>query len=289
MRYEGAIYRPPGERHSYLLQVTVGCSHNACSFCSMYKDKRYHVRPLGDVLEDIRMAKQYYGDLKRVFLCDGDAIAIPTQDMLTILDALYSTFPSLERVNVFAGPRSTLRKTPDELRILHQAGLSRAYLGVETGNEELMKYICKGVTPQQMLEAGTRLRQAGFDVWAMVLLGLAGTGKGLRHCEETAELINQMKPRHLSLLSLVLEPGTRMHRDWEQGKFVPCTPEEILREVRCMVQNLTVDPLHFTCDHASNYLPLKGTLPDERQNFIRALDGALQGQIGIRPEWSRQV
>lgn len=290
MRYEGTIYRPPGERNSYLLQATVGCSHNACAFCSMYKDKRFHVRPMADILEDIRMAKAYYGDLSRVFLCDGDALAMDTGDLLTVLRALYEAFPSLEKVGIYAGPRSTLNKTAEELKLLRQAGLTRAYLGVETGSDVLLKAMVKGVNAAEMLEAGIRLRESGLDLWTMVLLGLAGTGEaGQEHSRATVELINAMKPRHLSLLSLVLEPGTRLYRDWKAGRFVPCTPEEILREVRYLVANLTVDPLHFTCDHASNYLPLKGTLSEERERFLALLDGALAGEVGIRPEWSRQV
>lgn len=289
MRYEGTIYRPPGERHSYLLQVTVGCSHNACTFCGMYKDKVFHVRDMADILEDIRMAKAYYGDVTRVFLCDGDAIGMETEDLLRILRALYEAFPSLTKVGVYAGPRSTLSKTPEELRALRVAGLTRAYLGVETGSDALLKQIGKGVDASQMLQAGTMLREAGLDLWAMVLLGLAGSGTGLVHARDTAELINRMKPRHLSLLTLVLEPGTKLYADWRQGKFVPCTPEEILREVRYLAANLTVDPLHFTCDHASNYLPLKGTLGEERERFLAALDAALEGKRRIRPENSRRV
>ena len=289
MRYEGTIYRPPGERHSYLLQVTVGCSHNACTFCGMYKDKVFHVRDMADILEDIRMAKAYYGDVTRVFLCDGDAIGMETEDLLRILQALYEAFPSLTKVGVYAGPRSTLSKTPEELRALREAGLTRAYLGVETGSDALLKQIGKGVDASQMLQAGTMLREAGMDLWAMVLLGLAGSGTGLAHARDTAELINRMQPRHLSQLTLVLEPGTKLYADWRQGKFVPCTPEEILQEVRYLVANLTVDPLHFTCDHASNYLPLKGTLGEERERFLAVLDAALEGKRRIRPENSRRV
>lgn len=289
MRYEGTIYRPPGERNSYLLQVTVGCSHNACAFCGMYKDKRYHVRPIRDVLEDILMAKNYYGDVPRVFLCDGDAIGLPTEELLRILHALRHTFPSLQKVAVYAGPRPTLEKTPEELRALREAGLTRVYLGVESGSDELLKEMVKGVTAEEMLRAGTMLREAGLDLWTMILLGLDGHGAGLEHARASTEIINAMRPRHLSLLSLVMEPGTRLYRYWKSGKFVQCTPEEILRQVRYMVANLTVDPLHFTCDHASNYLPLKGTLSEERERFLAAIDSALAGELRIRPEDSRLV
>lgn len=289
MRYEGTIYRPPGERNSYLLQVTVGCSHNACAFCGMYKDKRYHVRPIRDILEDILMAKNYYGDVPRVFLCDGDAIGLPTEDLLRILHALRLTFPSLQKVATFAGPKPTLKKTPEELRALREAGLTRVYLGVESGSDALLKEMVKGVTAEEMLRAGTMLREAGLDLWAMILLGLDGHGAGLEHARASTEIINAMRPRHLSLLSLVMEPGTRLYRYWKSGEFVQCTPEEILCQVRYMVANLTVDPLHFTCDHASNYLPLKGTLSEERERFLAAIDSALAGELRIRPEDSRRV
>ena len=289
MRYEGTIYRPPGERNSYLLQVTVGCSHKACAFCGMYKDKRYHVRPIRDILEDILMAKNYYGDVPRVFLCDGDAIGLPTEDLLRILHALRLTFPSLQKVATFAGPKPTLKKTPEELRALRDAGLTRVYRGVASGSDALLKDMVKGVTAEEMLRAGTMLREAGLDLWAMILLGLDGHGAGLEHARASTEIINAMQPRHLSLLSLVMEPGTRLYRYWKSGKFVQCTPEEILRQVRYMVANLTVEPLHFTCDHASNYLPLKGTLSEERERFLAAIDSALAGELRIRPEDSRRV
>lgn len=290
MRYEGDIYRPPGEWKSYLLQVTVGCSNNTCTFCNMYREKKFHIRPMKDILEDIQMAKAYYGDVRRVFLCDGDAIVMRTEDLLTILGALYDAFPSLEKVTTYAGPKSTLSKTEEELRVLRSAGLARAYLGVETGSGELLDFIRKGVTAEQMLEAGVRLREAGFDLWVMVLLGLAGSGpKGLEYMEETVKMVNEMRPRHLSALTLTLYPGTQMEQDFRAGRFHPATAEETLREARALVQGLDVDPLHFTCNHASNYLPLSGSLPQDREKFLRQLDQALTDGSGMRPEWYRYL
>ena len=288
MRYEGDIYRPPGEWKSYLLQTTMGCSNNTCTFCGMYLDKKFHIRPMADILEDIRMAKAYYGDVERVFLCDGDAIIMRTQELLTILEALYRTFPSLQRVTTYAGPRSTLAKTPEELRTLREAGLTRAYLGVETGCDALLKQVKKGVDAAQMLEAGVRLREAGMDLWVMVILGLAGTGEpSRRHMLDTAAMMNEMKPRHLSALTLTLDPGTELYRDYRAGRFHPITPRESLLEARLLLENLTVDPLHFTCNHASNYLPLKGGLPEDQDRFLAMLDRALAGEQELRPEWSR--
>ena len=288
MRYEGDIYRPPGEWKSYLLQTTIGCSNNTCTFCGMYLDKKFHIRPMADILEDIRMAKAYYGDVERVFLCDGDAIIMRTQELLTILEALHRAFPSLQRVTTYAGPRSTLAKTPEELRTLREAGLTRAYLGVETGCDALLKQVKKGVDAAQMLEAGVRLREAGMDLWVMVILGLAGTGEpSRRHMLDTAAMMNEMKPRHLSALTLTLDPGTELYQDCRAGRFHPITPRESLLEAKLLLENLTVDPLHFTCNHASNYLPLKGGLPEDRDRFLAMLDRALAGEQELRPECSR--
>lgn len=234
------------------------------------------------------MAKAYYGDVERVFLCDGDAIIMRTQELLTILEALYRAFPSLQRVTTYAGPRSTLAKTPEELRTLREAGLTRAYLGVETGCDALLKQVKKGVDAAQMLEAGVRLREAGMDLWVMVILGLAGTGEpSRRHMLDTAAMMNEMKPRHLSALTLTLDPGTELYRDYRAGRFHPITPRESLLEAKLLLENLTVDPLHFTCNHASNYLPLKGGLPEDRDRFLSMLDRALAGEQELRPEWSR--
>lgn len=287
MRYEGDIYRPPGEWKSYLLQATVGCSNNTCTFCNMYRDKKFHIRPMADILEDIRMAKAYYGDVRRVFLCDGDAIIMRTADLITILDTLYATFPSLEKVTTYAGPRSTLTKTPEELKLLREHGLARAYLGVETGSDTLLRKVKKGVDARQMLEAGTRLREAGMDLWVMILLGLGGRDGSEQHILDTAAMMNEMKPRHLSALTLTLYPGTELYDDWRAGKFQPITPMDSLREARLLVEKLEVDPLHFTCDHASNYVPLKGSLPEDRGDFLTRLDRALESGAGMRPEWLR--
>ncbi len=292
MRYEGNIYRPPGEWRSYLLQVTVGCSHNQCTFCSMYKDKRFHIRPLEDIFEDIEMARDYYGRMgrpvKRVFLCDGDAIIMKTEQLLAILRKLYETFPELERVTAYAGPRSTLSKSPEELRSLREAGLYRVYLGVETGDDALLHTIKKGVGAAEMLEAGVRLREAGLDLWVMVLLGLAGPGEpSRRHILATAEMMNRMKPRHLSALTLMAEPDTELGEQVERGEFQLITGPEALLETRLLLERLEVDPLHFTCDHASNYLPLKGGLPEDRETMIAAIDLALQDQELMRSEYGR--
>ena len=285
MRYEGTVYRPPGEWKSYLLQVTVGCSHNACTFCGMYKDKRYRVRPLEEIFEDIALARAAYGDVKRVFLCDGDAVAMDTGELLAVLDRLYETFPTLERVNAYAGPGSTLRKTEEELVALRRAGLVRLYLGVESGSDAVLRAVRKGMDAAGMLEAGRRIVAAGFDLWTMVLIGLAGPGEAsATHVQKTVEMINAMAPRHLSAMSYMPVEGTPMYQDIPRGEFRLLTAWQALEETRLLLEHLEVDPLHFTSDHASNYLPLKGGLPGDKTRLLALLDGALSGEQGIKPE-----
>lgn len=298
MRYEGDIYRPPGEWRSYLLQCTVGCSHNGCTFCGMYKNKRYHVRPLADILEDIDMAREHFTDFSsfplgipnvtRVFLCDGDAIAMDTGDLLTILEKLYKTFPKLERVTTYAGPRSTLRKTPEELRALRDAGLTRAYLGMETGWDALLRKVGKGVGAEEMLEAGLRLREAGMELWDIILLGLAGAGEPSRiHIEKSVEMINAMAPRHLSAMTYMPVEGTPMYRDVMEGRFTCLTPREALLETKWLIEGLRVEPLHITANHPSNYLPIKGGLPEDRERLLNMIGSALAGDTNLRTQRPR--
>lgn len=292
MRYDSdLLYRPPGEWKSYLLQCTIGCSNNQCTFCGMYKEKKFRIRPTEEILEDIDMARAYYGPgLQRVFLMDGDAIIIKTEDLLRILRKLYDTFPALEKVTLYAGPRSTLSKTPEELKALHDAGLSRAYLGVESGSDAVLKFIHKGVNAQQMLQAGQRLVEAGIDLWVTIILGITGEGGDWReHILSTAQIINQMKPRHLSAMTFAPAKGTPLGDDVLAGRFKVYGPDHILEECRLLIEHLDVDPLHFTSNHASNYLPLKGSLPQDREKFLSLIDQALEGKIRLRKTLNRGI
>ena len=292
MRYDSdLLYRPPGEWKSYLLQCTIGCSNNQCTFCGMYKEKKFRIRPTEEILEDIDMARAYYGPgLQRVFLMDGDAIIIKTEDLLRILRKLYDTFPALEKVTLYAGPRSTLSKTPEELKALHDAGLSRAYLGVESGSDAVLKFIHKGVNAQQMLQAGQRLVEAGIDLWVTIILGITGEGGDWKeHILSTAKIINEMKPRHLSAMTFAPAKGTPLGDDVLAGRFKVYGPDHILEECRLLIQHLDVDPLHFTSNHASNYLPLKGGLPEDREKFLSLIDQALEGKIRLRKTLNRGI
>lgn len=291
MRYDSdTIYRPPGERNSYLLQVTIGCTHNKCRFCPMYTEKKFRMRDIEEVLEDIDMAKEYYGDVERVFLIDGDAIVIPTKNMLRILDKLNKTFPSLQKITTYAGPRSTLSKSVEELTELRKAGIARAYLGVESGSDAVLAAVNKGVDAKEMLQAGQNLVAAGIDLWTIVILGLTGEeGDWQEHITSTADIINNMKPRHLSATTFAPAPNTPMGDDVLAGRLTEAGPAQILAENKLLIENLNVNPLHFTSNHASNYVPLKGGLPEDREKFLAQIKGAQSGQIPLRPTMRRGI
>ena len=290
MRYEGNIFRPFSEANSYLLQCTVGCSHNRCTFCGMYKDKKYRVRTLEEIKEDIAMASNAYGDVEKVFLCDGDAIAIEMDMLLEIIATLYGTFPSLRHVSSYVGPQSTLSKSLEDLKTLRAAGLTKAYLGVETGDEELLRKVGKGVGYDEMLQAGRNLVEAGINLSAMVLIGLAGPGEASRrHALATAKISNEMKPQYLAAMTVTPVPGTVLFRQVQEGKFGLLDPFETLEEMKLLFENITIDGLKFVGTHVSNYLPITGTLQRDKQKMIDTVDQVLKNRDKrlMRPEGLR--
>ena len=290
MRYEGNIFRPFSEANSYLLQCTVGCSHNQCTFCGMYKDKKYRVRQITEIMEDIKMARDHYGDLEKVFLCDGDAIALETDMLLTILKKLYQTFPSLRHVGSYVGPQSTLSKSMAELKKLRATGLTKAYIGVETGDDELLKKVKKGVGYDQMLEAGRNLVAANINLSAMVLLGLAGKGEASRrHALATEKICNEMKPQYLAALTVTPVPGTVLYRQVQASDFELLDPFETLEEMKQIFENITADNMKFVGTHSSNYLSITGTLQRDKERMIKAVDDVLKSRDEslIRPDHMR--
>ncbi len=277
MRYEGNIFRPFSEANSYLLQCTIGCSHNRCTFCGMYKDRKYRVRSLEEIRTDIRMARDHYGDLEKVFLCDGDAIAMETDLLLEILHELYAAFPSLRHVGTYVGPQSTLGKSMSELVALRSAGLAKAYLGVETGDDRLLQETKKGVSAEEMLQAGRNLVEAGINLSSMVLLGLAGKGeRSVEHAIATARITNEMGPQYLAALTVTPVPGTVLYKQVEAGTFEVMDAFETLEEMKVLFEHITLDNLRFVGVHASNYLPINGTLQRDKQEMLATIDSVLE-------------
>lgn len=291
MRYEGAIYRPPSEAQSLILQITIGCSHNRCTFCVAYIDKKYRERELKEIEIDIKDASRSYRGAKRIFLADGNAMTVGTEKLLSVLQTLYSSFPDLERVGIYASPQDLLAKSKDELTAIREAGLGIVYLGVETGNEELLVWIRKGATRDEIIKAGQRAREAGLVLSVTVINGLGGTDKMAVHAQDTATLLNQIDPEYMGLLTLMVCPGTPIARYLERGEFVLPGQFDILKEIEMMLRPLELSNCVFRCNHASNYLPLKGHLPGDKDKLLKTLESVrLTGDLRyLRPEYLRAL
>lgn len=287
MRYEGSVYRPPSEAWSLIIQATIGCSHNKCSFCSMYKDKKFRIRKTEEVLEDIKEARMAYKSIKRVFLADGDALIIKTSELLKILNFIKELIPECERVGIYASPRSIMLKTPEELRLLREAGLGIAYLGLESGSDEILRYINKGADSEEIVQAGLKIKDAGILLSVTLISGLGGKKLWKEHALESAKAISKMKPDYLGLLTLMVEPGTKLYDDVAKGEFELLTPHQVALETIELLKNIDADGCVFRSNHASNYLSLKGTLNKDKEMLIKQLNDAIEGQVDFRDEYLR--
>jgi radical SAM superfamily enzyme YgiQ (UPF0313 family) len=286
MRYYGTVIRPPSEAHSYILQVTYGCSHNRCAFCGTYQDKPFSVRDRCQVMEDIELARQYHPQTRRVFLADGDALVLSTKRLIPVLEALNDAFPQLERVGIYANAQNILRKSLDELNTLRAKGLGMVYLGLESGDDQVLTQIKKGSASGEMISAVTKAKQAGMLVSVIGILGIAGLKGSLEHARLTGHVVSQMDPHYFSMLTLMLVPGTPLHYQWKAGEFQLLQAEQMLVELRHVIENLEgLSSCIFRTNHASNYLPLGGTLPQDKSLILKTLDAAIsQGPTALRPE-----
>jgi len=286
MRYHGTVVRPPSEARSYILQVTYGCSHNRCTFCGTYKDKPFRVRPMDEVLEDVAMAAERVPQTRRGFLADGNALVLSTRRLTGILDALSSALPLLGRVGIYANARDLLQKSNADLATLREKGLQIVYLGLESGSDEVLRRIDKGSTAAEMVEAVGKANRAAIRVSVIALLGIGGTELSVQHAEATGRVVSAMNPRYLSMLTLMLVPGTELHRQWRSGTFQPLEPEGLLDELRRVITHADgLTRCLFRTNHASNYLPLAGTLSRDRERLLDTIDQARsRGESALRPE-----
>lgn len=277
MRYEGDIFSPHITGEDYILQCTIGCSHNQCTFCGMYKAKRYRIRNLQEILEDIDMAREYYGDIDKVFLADGDALTMTKHDLVIILDKLYKTFPGLAYVGTYASARSVLNKSISELNELRDHGLIEAHLGIESGDEEILRQIRKGVSYDEMVAAGRKLKQAGIQLFATIILGLAGTtGKKDDHIKNTARICNDIQPDYLGVLTVILEPNTELFDQHKNGDFEVPADKEIIREMYSILKELDLKDCGFTTIHPSNPVSIEGMLPQDKNTLLHTLANIIE-------------
>ena len=288
MEYEGIIIRPPSEADSLILQVTLGCSHNRCTFCPTYKGSRFRIKDLKQIQSEIDECA-LYGPFRKAFLADGDALILPQENLLSILESLHRKIPGLRRVGIYANAKSILRKTVEELKALKALKLGIVYLGVETGDEALLEKVRKGATFAQMVEAGRRIKEAGITLSTTVLLGLGGIEKSRAHALATAEILSEIDPDFASALTLMVVPGTPLYEEMQAGLFQLPPPFQLLDELKTILEHSHFSRCYFTSNHASNYLPIKARLPRDREavaEFIRQVISSGDSSF-LRPEFSR--
>ncbi|WP_287155141.1 radical SAM protein [Candidatus Solincola tengchongensis] len=289
MRYRGLVIRPPSEAGSYILQVTYGCSHNACTFCPTYKGVRFSPRPLEEVEEDIAAASRLIPYTRRVFLADGNALCLPTEELERILRLLRQSFPRLERVGIYANGRDINGKPREELRRLAEMGLGIVYLGLESGDDEVLRRVRKRDTCEEMVQAVLKAKECGILTSVIVLLGLGGKEGSLRHARLSAEAVSRMNPHYLSALTLMVVPGTPLHAEWERGEFEMPDQRGLLEELREFISACRLEGCVFRTNHASNYLPLKGVLSRDRERLLNTIERAFQRPEMLRPEFMRAL
>ncbi len=289
MHYEGVIIRPPSEADSIILQVTVGCSHNKCTFCGTYKGERFRIKDDRVIDADLDYASKHLSFLHRVFIADGDALILPQQRLVTLLEKIREKMPRVRRVGLYGNAKSILRKQPEELALLRELGLGIVYLGLESGDARVLLDIRKGSSPERMTEAGRRVRGAGIKLSVTALLGLAGRGRSLEHARATGEIISAMDPNYVGVLSLMILPNTELAAALQAGDFEMISPEEMLLELREMLAHTHLTRGLFFSNHASNYLPLKVKMPADKEKALRTIDEALEGRVRLKPEWMRAL
>jgi len=289
MHYDMPLYRPPSEAGSLIFQVTLGCSHNRCAYCVMYRTKKFRIRPWEDLKSDILEGALYSRDARKIFLADGDVLVIDTTYMLQILSFLYEKFPHLERVSGYANPSNILEKSEADLEQIQRAGLQLLYFGVEAGDDDLLVKIRKGADSEQLIQSARKAMEAGFLLSATIILGIAGKRGSFRHAKETARVCSAINPHYLSALTLMIEDTNRyffhcLGEDWEMMDKI-----EILEELRALIEHSQLQNCIFRSNHASNYLPIKAILNEEKERLLKEIDGALRNPDILRPEFLRAL
>jgi radical SAM superfamily enzyme YgiQ (UPF0313 family) len=291
MKYEGMIFRPPSEADSLILQVTVGCSYNRCTFCGAYQGKTFRVKSLEEVKEDVDEATSYRSRIQRVFLADGNALTIPQKELVRILDYLKMKLNGVERVGVYANSKDILQKDVSELKELRGLGLQIIYLGVESGNREVLRRIKKNATVDQLIRAGRRVKESGILLSVTVLLGIGGIQLSQAHAEDTGKVLSEMDPDYVGALSLMVIPGTPIEKEIEIGRLVLPNPFGLIQELETMIENCQFTRCFFASNHASNYLPLRIRMPEEKEDALRRIREVLRRRDPalLRPEYLRAL
>jgi radical SAM superfamily enzyme YgiQ (UPF0313 family) len=289
MHYEGMMIRPPSEAQSILLQVTLGCSHNKCTFCGTFRDKRFNIKKDNVIFEDIEFARQNCEYQDRLFICDGDAMIVPQKRLIKILERIKERLPWVKRVGLYANPKGIKMKTPEQLGELQKLGVTIAYMGLESGDDLTLKNIKKGANAEKMIEMGKKVKAAGIKLSVTVLVGLSGRSRSEIHALETGRVLSAIDPDFVGALSLMLLPGTPLHDAYKNGDFKLISADEMLAELRLMISSTNLTNGLFHANHASNYLPIRAKLPEDKEKTLKLISQALEGKIELKPEFMRAL
>ena len=289
MHYEGMVIRPPSEANSILLQVTLGCSHNKCTFCGTYRGKRFDIKKDDIIFEDVEFARRYCKNQNRLFICDGDAMIIPQKRLVNILNRINERLPWVTRIGLYANTKSIGLKSDEQLKELNNLGVKIAYMGLESGDDQILKEIRKGADSQKMIKMGKKVRAAGIKLSLTVLLGLGGKERSREHAMETGRVLSAIDPEYVGALSLMLVPGSELYDAHKQGTFKVISAEQMLEELGLMISNTHLTNGLFHANHASNYLPIRAKLPQEKEKTLELISQALKGKVALKPEHMRAL
>ncbi len=275
MRYEGTVYRPPSEANSLIIQATIGCPHNACAFCCMYRDKRFRTRPIKDIIAELDTALEAYGPgVRTIFLADGNSAVLSTERLTAIGEAAKARFPHIERITVYGSAKFLIKKSRAEWRAIAAAGVTRIHSGLESGDPETLAAVNKGVSPDEAVAAYNHVLAAGIELSLYLMVGIAGIERWREHALGSADLLNRATPHFIRLRTYVPMPGTPWHERWRKGRLRLLSAHEALRETRLLIEQVK-GPAMLLSDHVSNFIDVHGELPNERAAMLACIDEAL--------------
>lgn len=276
MDYQGIVIRPPSEAFSIILQVTLGCSHNRCTFCGTYRNKPFQRKNLVQVEQDLDFAAKYCQRQTTLFLADGDALALPHEELLDLLARIRTRLPWVRRISSYASGHNIMGRSDEQLHAYQKEGLSRLYMGLESGHDPTLLSIAKGMDSARLVLAGQRVQKAGMFLSTSCLLGIAGQEQSKEHACATAEALNRMQPQQIAVLTLMLLKNTPLYAQFQAGRFFPLEPEQILMELRTLLITLQPFRCQFHANHNSNALLLRGRLPKDKDHLLACIDEAIQ-------------
>lgn len=286
--YHGMVYRPPVEANSLIVQTTWGCSHNSCTYCSMYRGEDFYIKPLQDVFDDFDYARKYIRYVPSVFLADGDALVRKTSDQIAILEYIKKVMPECQRVTCYAYPRNILTKSVEDLKKMRELGLTKVYFGLESGDDEVLQLVNKGVTSEEIYRSCMMIKEAGITLSCLMIVGLGGMEHWEQHAINSGKLLTRIHPDVIGANMLMLKEPSPMRDDMLAGKFTLPAPMDMLRESKLLLENLDCEGTKYVGTHVSNYVPLEGYLNRDKELFFRRINKALQGEIRLQPEWMRR-